>query len=138
MEYSSHNTHVLMCLSSEVMNLHSNLPGVCVIWGMFCNLCLSFLISRMRSAVAFMAWDYGLAGHSERMLEISLATRPRTRVLKTTSSDFRCSLWYSLGPTLCAIPTAPGLPMSAGFGLSMVPLIRVDSEFFYPFHTPEG
>lgn len=65
------HTHVHICTSSEVIFgislLAFKFTSVCVIWGMFYNLCLGFLISRMRSAVAFMARDYGLDTMKECM-----------------------------------------------------------------------
>lgn len=56
--------HMYVCvhiqrLSLAFPSLRSNLLGVCVTLGIFCNLYLSFLISRMRSVVIFMAWDCG-------------------------------------------------------------------------------
>lgn len=97
--------------------LHSNLLGVCVTLRMLYNLCLSFLISTIRSVVIFMTWDCGQDEMKNSRNKPS--TGPRTSsVLKSTSSDFRCSSGRLLGPTLCGIPTVPGLPTGAGLGPS--------------------
>ena len=98
-------------------SLHSNLLGVCVTSGMLYNFCLSFLISTIRSVVIFTTWGCGQDAMKNAWNKPSTGSRT-SRVLKSTSFDFRCSSGCLLGPTLCGIPTVPGLPTGAEFGPS--------------------
>lgn len=70
------------------------------------------------------------------MHETSFAHGPGPSVLKMSSSDFSCSLWRLLGPSLfpwhLVCPQVQDLAL-----LSVVLLAGVDGELCHLFHTAE-